>query len=111
MMKLTVAFRNISETSNNDVYLTVHHSIDLFHLPTLMHNSLFINNMYVTLYSSTCFEHQHAHLQEEKFYYHSNWYRHSLYSRLQTVTITDAVIIQFVLLKMGMLLLETCRGL
>jgi len=24
-------------------------TIDLFHLPTLMHNSLFINNMYVTL--------------------------------------------------------------
>jgi hypothetical protein len=22
-----------------DVFLTVHHSIDLFHLPTLMHNS------------------------------------------------------------------------
>jgi hypothetical protein len=33
-----------------------------------------------------------------------------LYSRLQRVTITDAVIIQFVLLKMGMLMLETCRG-
>ena len=32
-------------------------STDLFHLPTLMHNSLFINNMYVTLQSSTCFEH------------------------------------------------------
>ena len=30
---------------------------ELFHLPTLMHNSLFINNMYVTLLSSTCFEH------------------------------------------------------
>jgi hypothetical protein len=27
------------------------------------------------------------------------------------VTITDAVIIRFVLLKMGMLMLETCRGL
>jgi len=27
------------------------------------------------------------------------------------VTITDAVIIQFVLLKIGMLMLETCRGL
>ena len=27
-----------------------------------MHNSLFINNMYVTLQTSTCFEHQHAHL-------------------------------------------------
>jgi len=34
-----------------------------------------------------------------------------LYSRLQIATIPDAVIIQFVLLKMGMLMLETCRGL
>ena len=33
-----------------------------------------------------------------------------LYSRLQRVTIPDAVIIQFVLLNMGMLMLETCRG-
>ena len=33
---------------------------------------------YVTLQSSTCFEHQHAHLQEDKLYYHSIWYRHSL---------------------------------
>jgi hypothetical protein len=33
-----------------------------------------------------------------------------LYSHLQRVTIADAVIIQFVLLKMGMLMLETCRG-
>jgi hypothetical protein len=31
-----------------------------------------------------------------------------LYSRLQRVTIPEAVIIQFVLLKMGMLILETC---
>jgi len=34
-----------------------------------------------------------------------------LYSRLQTVTIPDAVIIQFVLLKIDMLMLETFRGL
>ena len=34
-----------------------------------------------------------------------------LYNLLQRVTIPDAVIIQFVLLKMGMLMLETCRGL
>jgi hypothetical protein len=34
-----------------------------------------------------------------------------LYSHLQRVTIPDVVIIQFVLLKMGMLMLETCRGL
>ena len=34
-----------------------------------------------------------------------------LYSRLQRVTIPDIVIIQFVLQKMGMLMLETRRGL
>jgi len=34
-----------------------------------------------------------------------------LCSRLQSVTILDAVIIQFVLLKMDTLMLETCRGL
>jgi hypothetical protein len=34
-----------------------------------------------------------------------------LYSLLQRVMISDAVIIQFVLLKMGMLMHETCPGL
>jgi len=34
-----------------------------------------------------------------------------LHSRLQRVTIPVAVIKRFVLLKMGMLMLETCRGL
>ena len=34
-----------------------------------------------------------------------------LYNSLQRVTTPDAVIIKFVLLKMGMLILETCRGL
>jgi len=33
-----------------------------------------------------------------------------LYSHLERVTIPDAVIKQFALLKMGMLMLETCRG-
>jgi len=33
--------------------------------------SIFINNMFVTLLPSTCFEHQHAHFQEEKLYSHS----------------------------------------
>ena len=37
--------------------LQVYIQLEFFHLPTLMHNSLFINNMYVTLLSSTCFEH------------------------------------------------------
>jgi hypothetical protein len=40
---------------------------------------LFCNNMYVTLQSSTCFEHRHDHLQEDKLYYHCIWYRHCLY--------------------------------
>ena len=39
--------------------------------------------MYVTLQSSTCLEHQHAYLQEDKLYYHSIWYRHSLHSTAQ----------------------------
>ena len=39
--------------------------------------------MYVTLQSSTCLEQQHAHLQEDKLYYHSIWYRHSLFSTVQ----------------------------
>ena len=34
-----------------------------------------------------------------------------LYLTVQRVTIADAVIIQFVLPKIGMLMLETCRGL
>ena len=58
---------------------------------------LFINNMYVTLQSSTWAICSHP--------------PGVLYSRLQRVTIPDAVIIQFVLLKMGMLMLVTCRGL
>ena len=33
-----------------------------------------------------------------------------LYCTVQRLTISDAVIIQFVLLKMGMLMLETCQG-
>ena len=34
-----------------------------------------------------------------------------LHCRLQRVMIPDAAVIQFVLLKMSMVLLETCRGL
>jgi hypothetical protein len=35
----------------------------------------------------------------------------ALYSRLQRVTIPDAVTIKFDLLRMSIVLLETCRGL
>ena len=105
----------------------------LFHLPTLMHNFLFINNIYVTLQSSTCFEHQHDHFRrtnciitasgivtlckwlysmpEESRLLCSLLSSGIMYCTVQRVTIPDVVIIQFVLLKMGMLMLETCRGL
>ena len=40
------------------VFSTVHHSIELFHQPTLMHNFLYsLTILFVTLLSSTCFEH------------------------------------------------------
>jgi hypothetical protein len=70
---------------------------------------LFYNNVYVTLQSSTCFEHQHDHLQEDKLYItasgivtlckrlystsdESRLLSGILYSHLQRVTIPDAVI-------------------
>jgi len=34
--------------------------------------------IYVTLLSSTCFDQYPAHSQEDKLYYYSLWYRHSL---------------------------------
>jgi len=66
-----------------------------------MHSSLFINNLYVTLLSSTCFEHgvEQSSLLSTGV----------LCSRLQRAMIPDAVWIQFFLLKMGVLMLETCR--
>ena len=51
--------------------------------------------------------HTHTHLTRVPYNVTSG----ILYSRLQRVTIPDAVIIQFVLLKMSMLMLETYRGL
>ena len=41
----------------------------------LMHKVLILIHL---LYSSTCFEHHYAHLQEDKLYQYSIWYRHSL---------------------------------
>ena len=78
--------------------------------------------MYVTLRSSTCFEQHAAHHQEDQLYHHSLWYRHSSQTAVQyalhlhTVRLltegddTRGVVIQFVLLRMSSVLLETCRG-
>jgi len=78
----------------------------------------------------TFFEQYHAHPQTVKLYCYSIWYRHSPLSApvksglqcsplltgalngcLWRVTIPDTVIIQYDLLKMSMVVLETCRGL
>ena len=116
---------------NFDVFLTVHHNIDLFNLPTLMHNSLLImcmlyyNTRHVSSINMPIFWRTNCIITAsvivtlcKRLYSTPDESRHCsllssgiLYSRLQRVTIPDAVIIQFVLLKMDMLMLETCRGL
>ena len=69
--------------------------------------------MYVALRSSTCFEQHPAHPQEDKFYYYSGLqsalHLHTV-GCLQRVTIPEAVVMHFILLRMSRVLLETCRG-
>ena len=57
-MKSVSYIEDFNKLSNTVILcsLAVHHSIELFHIPTLMHDSLFINTMYVTLLSLTCFK-------------------------------------------------------
>ena len=116
--------------ANFDVFLTMHHSIGLFHLPTLMHNSFIqlticmlhynprhISSINMAIFRRTIFIITASDIvtlckrlygmPDESRLFSSG----ILYSRLQRVTIPNAVIIQIVLLKMGMLMLETCRGL
>ena len=73
------------------------------------------------LQSSTCFEQNYANHQEVKLYVYSIWNRHSLWvvvvvvydhhNHSQRVTIPYAVYIQFDLLMISIILLETYRGL
>jgi len=97
----SVSYINYSISYVN-VFLVVHHSTDLFHLPTLMHNfySLTICMLHYNPWHVSSINMQSILLSSGV-----------LYSRLQRVTIPDAVIIKFVLLKMRMLMRETYRGL
>jgi hypothetical protein len=63
---------------------------------------IILRNKYITIYGS---------IKDESRLLCSMLSSCIVYSRLQRVTIPDAVIIQFVLLKMDMLMLDTCRGL
>ena len=111
------------------VFSTVHRSIELFHQPTLMHSFLYslticLLNYYPRHVSSinmpifrrkNCIhtasvifalcKHLHSTLVESGPLSTS-----VLCRRLQRAKIPDAVWRQFFLLKIGMLMLETCRG-
>ena len=109
----------------------VHRSIDWFHLPTLMHkfyslkicmlhyNPRHVSSINMPIFRRTNFiitasdivtlcKRLYSMPDESRLCLLSSGI---LDSHLQRVTIPDAVIIQFVLLKMDMLMLETCQGL
>jgi len=94
----------------------VHHSTNLFHLPTLMHNS-FIHKQYICyttildMFRALTCPSSGGQIVLSQHLVWSLSVNGCTVCRLQRVMIPDAVIIQFVLLKMDMLMLETCRGL
>jgi hypothetical protein len=116
------------------VFSTVHHtsSTHLFHLPTLMHNS-FIHLQYVCYITildmfraSTCPSSGGKIILSQHLVLSLHTFPPALicdmteqrtaqavrcWKEMCEVTIPDAVIIQFVLLKMDMLMLEICQGL
>jgi hypothetical protein len=112
-----------------DIFLTVHHSIDLFHnqlntqflysitICMLHYNPRRVSSINMPIFRRTnCIITASGIVTLCTVQYSVPDERSLLssgipYSRLQRVTISDAVKIQFVLLKMGMLTLETCRGL
>ena len=116
-----------------DGFSTVHHSIELFHQPTLMHNFLYSLTIcslhyyprHVLSINMPIFRRKnciHAasdifalckrlHITPVESRLQSSLLSTSiLCRRLQRAKISDAAWIQFFLLKMGMLMLEACQG-
>jgi hypothetical protein len=52
-------------------------------ITNLMHNFIYSMIIYITSWSSTCFERRCAHLPEDKLYIYSFWYCHTLYAAIQ----------------------------
>ena len=123
---------NIITIFSRLMFSTVHHSIDLFHLPTLMQNSLYslimcmlhYNTRHVSSINMPIFRRTNCIITasdivtlskllystpDESRLFCSLLSSGIPYCNVQRVRIPDAVIIQFVLLKKGMLMLETCR--
>ena len=88
------------------------YTVVLFHIPTLMHNS-FIHQQYVyyttilDIFRALTCPSSGGRMRADCSPLSSG----ILYNRLHRLTIPDDVTIKFVLLKMDMLMLETCRGL
>jgi len=77
-------FSNISHSKNKWRNIIINVQRSSFTVPLILNDSLFTNLMHKffilirLLYSSTCFEHYYAHLQKDKLYYYSIWYRYCL---------------------------------
>jgi len=82
------------------VYKQTAGTIIVFFFTNLMHKSFIWIHL---LYSSTCFEHYYAHLQED------NCINMHLVSSLSLGDDTRSCVNTFVLLKMSTIVLETCR--
>ena len=115
-----------------DAFLTVHHSIDFFQITNLMHISFTLQQYvcYITILNmfravpcsssggqTVLLQHLVSSLSVNGRIIRrliadcSPLSTGVLYGHLQRVMIPDVVIIQFELLKMSIVLLETCRGL
>ena len=108
--------------SKFDVFLTVHHSIEIFSNYQLNAHFLYSITIYIYIYILILhYNPQHVLSSTVLFFRRTNCIITAsgivilsplstgiLYGCLQRVTIPEAVIIQFVLLKMSTVLLETC---
>ena len=99
--------RNISYQC--DVFLTVHHRI----ISSTNFNaqfSLFVNNMFVTLFSSTCFDNVCMYVTCPSSGGKIVFTQHLVSSLSVNFCPVHWLRAEFFFLKMGMLMLETCRG-
>jgi len=93
-----------------DVFLTVHHSVDI---SFTTFNALFLYSLTICMLH---YNPRHVSNINMPVFRRTNCIITAsgivtLCTAVYRVTIPDAVIIKFVLLKMDMLILETCRGL
>jgi hypothetical protein len=131
---LTVRNNVQANVDRVDVYSNRHYSNDLFHLPNFnaqflyslticmlhynprhvlsINMSIFRKTNYIITTSGIVTLCKRLYSMSDESRLQSRLLSSGiLYRTVQSVTIPDAVIIQFVLLKMSMLMLETCRGL